>query len=172
MPTPWDKSLPTGVRRRNIVILALVALVMLCCLCAIVSPRSPAPVPTATPAVTATRTPAATQVPTSTPSPKPTATLAPPTPTATSDSGYVPMLGKVWRGVKVYYGTDKALGFEILGGVENCSLLPSGRGLRVRYPDGSEAWKDRNAIVDAGIYFARSDDPATRAMDWQVYPCR
>ncbi len=81
---------------------------------------------------------------------------------------YLPLLGKIWAGVKVYYGSSaqKAYGFEILGGSENCSAMPSGRGLKVRYQDGTIEWKDRNNILMSDIYFVRADDPAIKALDW------
>lgn len=102
MPTPWDKSLPTGVRLRNVAILVGIGLLILCCLCGIVSPRTPAPAPTATPIPTATKTPGATAVPTVTPIPAPTAT---PRPTATPEPPSTPGVYYLWYkdqpGVKV-----------------------------------------------------------------------
>lgn len=111
-------------------------------------------------------TPTKTPIPTRTAKPSPTHTSAPMPPR------YVPILGKIWRGVEVYYGTgsDKTYGFQILGGSEKCPSMPSGRGILVRYSNGTVEWKDRNYIVMSGIYFVREDDPAIRAMDWYVFP--
>ncbi len=92
-------------------------------------------------------------------------------PSPTPLPNFVPILGKIWTGVQVYYGkgASKAYGFEIRGGSEHCPSLPSGRGLRVRYPNGTEEWKDRDYIVGSGLFFVVAGDPAIDKMEWYVY---
>lgn len=92
------------------------------------------------------------------------------TPQPTSE--FSPIVGRIWTGVKVYYGVNKAYGFQILGGSDNCLSMPSGRGLYVLMPDGSKEWKDRNYIVFSGIYYVRKDDPASEKIVWYEYKCR
>lgn len=90
-----------------------------------------------------------------------------------SSSGYVPIGGRIWTGEKVYYGngSNKAYGFEVLGGSENCSSMPSGRGVKVRFPSGSEEWKDRDYLISSGLFFVLGNDPALSAMQWYEYDC-
>jgi hypothetical protein len=47
--------------------------------------------------------------------------------------------------------------------------MPSGRGIKVRYPDNTEEWKDRMAILTSGNFFVRADDPAVKALEWYVF---
>lgn len=84
---------------------------------------------------------------------------------------YVSMLGAIWRGVKVYYGTGekKSYAFQILGGSEDCSSIPSGRGIKVLYEDGTVEWKDRQYILTSGIFFVVKGDPAIDAIEWEEY---
>jgi hypothetical protein len=84
---------------------------------------------------------------------------------------YVEPIGRIWAGVKVYYGrgAQKTYGFVILGGSDECKSMPSGRGIKVRYPDSTEEWKDRMAILESGIFFVLADDPAAKAHDWYVF---
>jgi hypothetical protein len=79
--------------------------------------------------------------------------------------------GRLWKGVKIYYGMgeSKAYGFEILGGNEHCPSILSGRGLKVLYPDGHTEWKDRDAILFSDVFFVKEDDPAADKGDWEVY---
>ncbi len=81
------------------------------------------------------------------------------------------LLGNVWTGVKVYYGTGstKAYGFEVLGGSEKCPTLPSGRGIFVRYEDGSTEWKDRKTMVNPELFFILPNDPALKRFQWKIY---
>ena len=81
---------------------------------------------------------------------------------------YKGMLANIWTGVKGYYGngTEKAYGFEILGGGE-CSF---GKGLYVEFEDGTREWKSRKAIL-YGPFYVRADDPATKAWQWYEYAC-
>jgi hypothetical protein len=83
---------------------------------------------------------------------------------------YLPLLGKLYTGVKVYYGKLKAYGFEILGGSESCPTMPSGRGVYVLYPNGSEEWKDRLYLIGSDIFFVVEGDPAYTKMEWYEYP--
>ena len=121
-------------------------------------------VPELAPTATSSATPTVTPIPTNTP----TETLTP-TSTVIPTPGYLPILGRVWSGVKVYYGANKAYGFEILGGSEDCPSLPSGRGVLVQYPSGSKEWKDREYLISSGLFFVFSDDPALSDMLWYVY---
>ena len=76
----------------------------------------------------------------------------------------------MWTDVKIYYGPSHTYIFDIVGGNENYRT-PSGqtmRGVKVRYPNGNEEWKDRSNINLSGDYFVREDDPALAAQRWQV----
>ena len=107
----------------------------------------------------------------------PTSTRAATSTSAPDSSGqhqareWLGAFGRIYSGVRIYYGTGstKAYGFEILGGSENCPTLPSGRGLKVLYEDGTVEWKDRRAIIISGLYFIDADDPALDRIDWYVY---
>ena len=83
-----------------------------------------------------------------------------------------PLLGHLFIGVKIYYGkgTDKAYGFEAVGGSENCPRMPSGRGVLVRYPDGSEEWQDRGYLIESELFFVKSDDPNAGSFQWREVP--
>ena len=87
------------------------------------------------------------------------------------ESQFIPIIGNIWTGVQVYYGSGSniAYGFEILGGSENCPALPSGRGVKVRYPDGAEEWKDRDYLILSGLFYILANDPAISGGEWFVY---
>lgn len=106
--------------------------------------------------------------PTTTPTSAPTSTHAP---SRTPSPTFIPLLGHIYAGVDVYYGINKAYGFEILGGVNDCDYFPSGQGVLVLYPNGSREWKDRWYLVSSGIFFVREDDPAIDSLEWRIYPC-
>lgn len=128
------------------------------------------PTPSHTP--TMTLTPTASAVPSKTllPTRIPTRTLIPTkSPVPTTEPRYIPLVGHVMRGVKVYYLTAGDYGFTILGGSDRCPSMPSGKGLYVRYPDGLEGWKDRDASVFNDYYFVRENDPALRKFQWVEY---
>jgi len=75
--------------------------------------------------------------------------------------------GNLWAGVMLYYGPSRMVVGTVLGGNERYRS-PSGdtfRGLKIRYPSGSEEWKDRNA-VNLGPWYIRCDDPALARMEW------
>ena len=94
------------------------------------------------------------------------------TPTPGDSPKFVPIgIFGVFSGVKVYYGrgANKAYGFEILGGSGDCTIMPSGKGVKVRYPSGSEEWKDRDHIVLSDLYFYLDNDPAAKALLWYEY---
>ena len=86
-----------------------------------------------------------------------------------SSEDWVSASSNLWSGVKLHFGPNKAYAFEVLGGNENYAG-PSGpiRGVKVRYPDGSEEWKNRSYIVGSDDYWIKSDDPALAAQQWQV----
>jgi len=88
---------------------------------------------------------------------------------STSNDEWLELGGHIWTGVKVYYGDAKTYGFEILGGSESCSTLASGRGIRVKYPDGTVEWKDRSALINSGLYFVQADDPALKLEEWEEF---
>lgn len=115
--------------------------------------------PRATPAPT--KTPWPTRPPSATKTPKPTATNAPPRPTS---DGYTPLAGKIFTGVKVYFGNKKAYAFQVVGVSDDCPAMPSGKGVRVRYEDNTLEWKDRGALV-TGPFYARENDPAIDARE-------
>jgi hypothetical protein len=114
--------------------------------------------------------------PTPTPFGVPTVTASPaalPSPSVTprpsaSPSPYMPLLGHLFVDAKIYYGTGatKALGFTVVGGSSRCHIMPSGKGVLVRYPNGTLEWKDRGALIESGLYFVRRDDPAATSFLW------
>lgn len=112
-------------------------------------------------------TPMPTNTPLPTDTPKPIDTISP----DTQVERWIPIGGRIWTGLKVYYGTgsEKAYGFEVLGGSENCLSMPSGRGVKVLFPSGSEEWKDRDYLISSGLFFALESDPALSAMQWYEY---
>ena len=136
------------------------------------------PIPTPSLIITAVQTKTLLPTTTYTVTPIPTTTFTntpwkyPTNALPTTDLVYTPLAGHIFTGVKVYYGVNKAYGFEILGGSENCSLTPSGRGLYVLMPNGSREWKDRLYLINSGIYFVKNDDPALLKMVWYEYSCR
>lgn len=67
------------------------------------------------------------------------------------------LAGHIWTGVKVYYGDKKNYGFTILGVDDTCPLSPSGKGVRVKLPDGTQEWKDRSALLTPNFFFNISD---------------
>jgi hypothetical protein len=80
----------------------------------------------------------------------------------------VPLAGRLFNGVVIYFGRgeQKALGFTALGGSAKCATMPSGKGVLVRYPNGREEWKDRDALILADLYFIRADDPNRDSFLW------
>lgn len=132
--------------------------------------HTPGPSPTPT----ISNTPKKTQAPTKTLTPRPTRTSTP-----TLSEGYIKsndwrnLLGSVYGGIKVYTGkgSTKAFMFEILGGDDDCSWMPSGSGLLVMYDDGNIEWKDRYSIVSNRNLFILSDDPAIKEFNWFEYDC-
>jgi hypothetical protein len=86
-------------------------------------------------------------------------------------SGWRPALAHLWTGVKLCDSNSHEFVFEVLGGSEKY-LAPDGRrirGLKVRYPDGTIEWKDRDWIVDSGQFVVRANDPALARQSWQEY---
>ena len=123
--------------------------------------------PDITPSFTSQETPSTIATSTFTDTALPASTFTP-QPTGPT---YAPLLGRIWSGVKVYYGLlpEKAYGFEIVGGSEDCPSMPSGRGVKVKFPNGKEEWKDRLYLVSSGLYFVTPDDPALSRLDWRIY---
>jgi hypothetical protein len=83
---------------------------------------------------------------------------------------YVDATGRLYTGVQLYYGPNKMYVGEILGG-NNHYVSPSGlsfRGVKLRMRDGSEEWKDRDAII-RGKWYVRRDDPAITRGEWYEY---
>jgi hypothetical protein len=174
----WDGT------KQLIYSILLVALVSLAC-----ASTTQIQIPTSTPTrtvwkiiidvqVTATPPPpeaTKTQHPTATPQPTPTkkTSVTPNQSNNNQQSGYVSLLGRIYSGVKVYYGANKAYGFTILGGTSNCPAAPSGRAVLVEYPDGTREWKDRLYLASSDIYFAKANDPAIDKLEWYEYTgCR
>ena len=79
----------------------------------------------------------------------------------TKPSSFIGLAFHVFNGVKVYYGYDKAYGFEVIGatGSGDCPIAPSGQGLFVKYPNGTQEWKDYDAMVYSGNYYIGANDP-------------
>jgi ribosomal protein L34E len=84
---------------------------------------------------------------------------------------WVPVLGNIRPGVKVYLGPGpKTYWAEVVDIEEHHKmLLPDGtikefRGIRVRFPNGSIEWKDLDWLINQshGQFFIREDDPARR----------
>ena len=70
------------------------------------------------------------------------------------------------NGLRVYLGEQKTFIFEIIGG-GNCLSMPSGQGYLVRYPEGNEEWKDREAMEEQELFVA--NDVTLYAHDWKYY---
>jgi hypothetical protein len=130
--------------------------------------------------VTITNTPTLTDTPTITPTPtrtlKPTSTRVPtstrrPSATSTPIPNYLPLINHVFNNVKVYSGDPMVLVFTIVGGSEECPLLPSGRGVYVKYPDGRFEWKDRNELIQSGRYFVQDNDPNIQSSKIDYLQC-
>ena len=79
----------------------------------------------------------------------------------TKPSSFIGLAIHVFNGVKVYYGYDKAYGFKVIGatGSGDCPIAPSGKGLFVEYPNGTQEWKDYDAMVYSGNYYIGANDP-------------
>jgi len=136
---------------RLMVVGALGAACLLCYLAGRVAGVFSEPTPTVT----------ATYLPTWTPAPSRT-----PRPAASQPAqgdGYAPLFGKIYTGVKVYFGDKKAYAFTVVG-VSECAGMPSGNGVRVRYEDGTLEWKDREALL-TGPYYVAAGDPAASARE-------
>jgi hypothetical protein len=88
---------------------------------------------------------------------------------SSSESGWLSLSSHIYAGVRVYYGDSKTYGFEVLGGSEDCASLESGRGIKVRYEDGTVEWKDRRALITSDIYYVKASDPALDEEDWVVF---
>lgn len=81
--------------------------------------------------------------------------------------------GAIWAGVKLYTGSgaEKAYVGEVLGGNDRHLDPLTGRtfrGVKIRYPNGTEEWKDRDSILQADSWRVRADDPAIKESRWQV----
>lgn len=130
--------------------------------------------PTATPRPTRTKGPTITPGPTRTsgPSktPRPTKTITRDT-TLISSPEYYPLLMHIYRDVKVYFGDDqvKTFAFTIIGADDDCGITPSGKGVLVKYPDGTKEWKDRVYLLSVG--YVRSDDPFINLPRMDYYEC-
>lgn len=86
------------------------------------------------------------------------------------DDGWRRASGRIWSGVKLYYGPNKMPVGEVMGGNDDY-VSPTGlrfRGVKVKMASGSAEWKDREAIV-SGQWFVRADDPAIDRMEWFVF---
>lgn len=84
---------------------------------------------------------------------------------------WVGLSGNIWANVAVYYGDAKALCCWVVGGDESCDAVSSGRGILVRFENGTTEWKDRSAWNNSGIYFVKADDPALKAQEWASLDC-
>jgi hypothetical protein len=73
--------------------------------------------------------------------------------------------------LKVYMGEQKSNIFEIIGAAD-CSSMPSGQGYLVRYPNGNEEWKDRQAMENLEL-FVLKDELQNTFIDfsWKFYEC-
>ncbi len=106
--------------------------------------------PTITPTPTKTRMPTLTPLPSATKRPSATPSALP---------NYIPLFSHVFNNVRVYFGDPKIFVFTIIGASENCPIVPSGRGIFIRYPDGRFEWKDRNALLQTDLYYVKENDP-------------
>ena len=128
--------------------------------------------PTDTPTITGT--PTKTLIPTRTlrPSrtPLPTSTKRP-SATPTPEPNYLPLFSHIFNKVRVYSGDPIKFVFTIFGASESCPIVPSGRGIFVRYPDGRFEWKDRNELLQSDLYFVRDDDPNIYSLTIDYIKC-
>jgi hypothetical protein len=90
--------------------------------------------------------------------------------TGAAANGYESASGRLWTGVKLYYGPAKMYVGEVLGGTSRYPDLDGGtmRAIKVRMCGGSEEWKNREAVI-AGSWYVRSDDPALARQEWRDY---
>jgi hypothetical protein len=139
--------------------------------------------PTAVLTTTPLLTPTITQTSTITPTIKPTFTR---TATATPDL-YVSIAGDYPNGIwdyifnpqkgarghlQIHIGEQKSLIFEIIGAA-NCSSMPSGQAYLVRYPNGNEEWKDRQAMEKLDLFVLKDElSDIFRDFNWQFFQCR
>ena len=89
---------------------------------------------------------------------------------AVTEDGYISASSHLYSGVKLYYGPSRNYVFDVIGGNDN-HKGPTGstmRGLKVRYPNGNEEWKDRDYIINGDKYWVKADDPALKSQQWQV----
>lgn len=87
-------------------------------------------------------------------------------------SPWRPLSGNIWSGVKTYYGPGHRYVGEILGGNSDYVDPMTGqkiRGVKIRYPSGSEEWKDRDAIIQDARWQVNANDPALDAMLWHEF---
>lgn len=72
------------------------------------------------------------------------------------------------KGINVYLDDDgKRFIFEIIGGSPNCPAMPSGQAYLVRYEDGTEEWRDRQAVENPLTYV--KNDSTLLLHDWTFY---
>ncbi len=78
--------------------------------------------------------------------------------------------GNIWTGVILYYGPQKMIIGEILGGSDGEVSINGTRfkGVLIRMKDGKDEWKQRTAIV-TGPWYVRTDDPALKGMEWKLF---
>jgi hypothetical protein len=86
---------------------------------------------------------------------------------------YLLLVGHIRNGMKVYYGRGavQAYGFEILGIAKGCAEFPSHEGVKVRYEDGTEGWKDHDYLIFSDLFYVREDDRAREVWDLDVFAC-
>jgi hypothetical protein len=86
--------------------------------------------------------------------------------------GYIFNPQKGARGhLKVYMGEQKSYIFEIIGAAD-CSSMPSGQGYLVRFPNGNEEWKDRQAMERLELFVLKDElTDSLRDFNWTFYQC-
>lgn len=90
---------------------------------------------------------------------------------STLDQGYIKAYGNIWVGVELYFGPNKSYVGQVLGGNDHYIDPTTGRtirGIKIRYNNGSEEWKNRDAIIN-GYWYVKENDPAISAQRWREY---
>lgn len=82
-----------------------------------------------------------------------------------SKTGCVFASGNFWSGVKLYQNSTCSEPFAtVLGGNDRHQFADGvKRGVKVQYPNGSEEWKEREAMAR---FYVKGDDPAIESKQW------
>lgn len=88
----------------------------------------------------------------------------------TTQSAWIGATGNLWTGVTLYFGPERMMIGQVLGGSEREINLAGEKtkAVLIEMANGSKEWKSRDAII-GGQWFIRRDDPALTEPKWNVY---